>query len=84
MQSVSRQSPTAFFGLREREHLRVRRGVLEQFHLVEGAGDDASFAHDDRADGHFARFISLGRLPQRLAHEIIVAVQINDGIVIQS
>ena len=35
-------------------------------------------AHDDRADGHLAVFIGAQRLPQRLAHEMGVAVQVDE------
>ena len=43
--------------------------------------NDPAGAHHHGADGHFSLFIRPGRLTQGLAHEIIVAVQINDGIV---
>ena len=66
--------------LRKHEHFRVRGGVLERLDLIKRARNNSSFAHDDRANRHFAAFVSLRRLPQRFAHEIIVAVQINDGI----
>jgi len=41
-------------GLCQREHLGVRRGILEEFDLVVGARNDFGIADDDRADGHFA------------------------------
>src|SRR5882672_8831510 len=56
-------------------------GVLEQLDLIEGAGNDSSLADYDSADWDFGCFIGFGRLAQRLAHEIVVALQINDGIV---
>jgi len=59
----------------------VGGGVLEQFHLIERSGDNASLAHDHSADGHFRRSTSARRLPQRLAHEEVIALQINDWIV---
>ena len=78
---MSRQSPTASSRLRDGEHLGVRGGVLEQFHLIAGPRDDAALAHDDRAHGHFLRLVSARRLAQRLAHEVMVALQVNDRLV---
>jgi len=49
--------------------------------LIERTGDNAALAHDYRADGHFRRSTSARRLPQRLAHEEVIALQINDWIV---
>jgi len=58
----------------------VGGGVLEQFHLIERTGDNAALAHDHSADGHLRRCTSARRLPQRLAHEEMVTLQINDRI----
>ena len=52
--------------LRERKHLGVRRGVLEQFDMIVRPRNDSPFPHHDRAHGHFLRRVGLGRLPQRL------------------
>jgi hypothetical protein len=70
-----------FLRLRQREHLGVRGGVLEQLHLIERPTDDSPLAHDDRADGHFLRLEGARGLSQRLAHEVRVALQVNDRLV---
>jgi hypothetical protein len=57
------------------------RGIIQGLDLIGRAGNDFAGAHDDRADGHLALLMGLRRLPQRFAHEIIVAVQVNDRIV---
>ena len=79
----SPQPPVAdgTFRLREREHLGVRRSVLQRLHLVEGPRNDPALAHNNRPDGCLLRFISSSRLPQRFAHKVMVALQINDGVV---
>jgi hypothetical protein len=50
--------PHGLLGLGQRQHFGVGGGVLEQFHLVEGPGDDASFAHDYRAHRNLLRSVS--------------------------
>ena len=78
------QPPVAERFLRrgEREHFRVGGGVLEGFHLVPRAGDDPALADDHGTDRHLAGGIGLAGLTQRLAHEIGVAVQIDDRSVV--
>ena len=62
VQRAIRQPPIAdgLFGLGQRQHLSVGRGVFEQFNLVVRPGDNAASLHDHRADGHF-----LGRIGSR-------------------
>ncbi len=83
VQGAIRQSPVAhrFFRLGHSQHLGMRSRIFQHLHLVEGSGDNAAFADHHCSDGHFRRFISLGRLPQRFAHEVVVALEINDGVV---
>jgi len=68
-----------FLSLRERQHLGMGGGVLEQLDLVESAGDGPAVADHDRADGHFLGLVSAGRLPQGFAHEVVVALQVDDA-----
>ena len=65
----------------ECEHLGVRGGVVEQFHLVERPGDDAALVHDHRADRHLLGFPRFHGLAQGLAHEVVVAVEVDDWLV---
>ena len=65
----------------EREHLGVRGGVVEQFHLVERPGDDPAVMHDHRADRHLLRVPRLHGLAQGLSHEVVVAVKVDDRLV---
>ena len=53
-------------------------GILEQFNLVKRARDDLAFQNNDRANRRLLRLVCSGRLPQSLAHEVIVALQVND------
>jgi hypothetical protein len=69
-------------GQRDRKDFSVRRCVFEQFHLVERAWDDLrrrafARADDHPADGDFLGFVGHLCLPQRFAHEIIVASEID-------
>jgi len=68
------QSPVANRGFRlgNGEHLRMRSGVLEHLHLVEGAGNDPACAHDDRAYRHFFFCESFAGQAQGLVHESFV------------
>src|SRR5207249_593629 len=59
---------------------RVSGGVFEQFDLIERASQDAAFLHDYGADGSFFRFVSPRCLAQGFAHEIVVALEIDDGV----
>ena len=56
-------------------------GVAEKFHLVEGAADDAPRAHDDGTDGDFPGLVRAPGLAQGLAHEMVVAVAVDDRLV---
>ena len=67
------------FGLRDGEHFRVRGGVLEQFHLVPSASDNPAAPFHDRTHRNFLRLKSFRSQAQRLPHEIMVALQIDDG-----
>jgi SH3 domain-containing YSC84-like protein 1 len=60
-------------GLRDREHLGVRGGVLEHFHLVESAGDDPAISDDDGADRNFFLRQCLSGQAQSFLHERVVA-----------
>ena len=72
----------ALLGLRDGDHLRVRRRVLELLHLVERAGDDLrrrAFAgpHDHGANRHLLRLTGLRRQPQGLPHVELVVMFAN-------
>ena len=73
--------PDHLFGLGQREHFRVGGGVLQQFHLVERPGNDPSLANNHRADGNLLGLECAPGLAQRLTHEVMVALQINDRFV---
>ena len=77
------QSPIAdcLFSLRQSQHFSVRGGVLEQFDLIAGTGNDPALPHDHGADRHLLRIIGAHGLAQSLAHEVMVALQIDDGFV---
>ena len=53
-------------------------GILEQLDLVESARNDFPVADDHRADRDFLRFVSAHCHAQRLAHEISVALQVDN------
>ena len=57
-------------------------GVFEGFDLVERPRDDAPATHDHRADGNLARLVSTECLTEGVAHEMHVAVQIDDRRVV--
>jgi len=71
--------PDRSLGLRQGQHLGVGRGVLEQFDLVEGAADHGAGPHDHSAHRHLVSRVGTPRLPERLVHEMIVAMEVNDG-----
>jgi lipid-binding SYLF domain-containing protein len=76
------QAPVADggFGLRNRQHFRVRGCVLQHFHLVESASDDLPGPHHDSADRHFffgERFL---RLTERFAHEGFISRLVDEII----
>src|ERR1043165_957546 len=55
-------------------------GIFQQFDLVEGAGDNSALANHHCADRYFLRIVSAHGLPERFAHEIVVALQVNNGL----
>ena len=66
-------------GLGEGQHFCVGGGVFEGFNLVPGTGDDVVLTHDDRANGDFILGGGAPGLSQSLAHEMIVASEVNGG-----
>src|SRR6266404_5114023 len=60
----------------------MRSGVFQQFNLVVGAPDDPACSNDNCADRHFTSLVSFFRLPQRFAHEILIAQCINHLLVV--
>jgi hypothetical protein len=78
-----REPPVAdgAFGLREREHFCVGSGVFKEFDLIEGAGNDAAPTDDDGANGDFLRLVRARGLAKRFAHEVVVALKIDEGLV---
>ena len=73
------QSPIAnsCLSLRQRQHFRVRGGVLEQFHLIMGARDNLACPDNNRSDRNFTGFVCFLRLSQCFAHEVFVAGRFN-------
>jgi hypothetical protein len=57
----------------------VRGRVLQKLHLIPGPGNDTSAALDHGADGNFFRFKCLHRQTQRFTHEIVIALQVDNG-----
>src|SRR5438552_3107222 len=55
--------------------------IFEQLHLVAGPGNNMAFAHNHRADGNLFRLVSLDGLAQCLAHKIMIALEVDDGLV---
>ncbi len=64
-------------GLGDREHLGMGGGVLEQFHLVVGAGDDPVLAHNHGANRYLVGFEGDPGLAQGFLHEMIVAGEVD-------
>ena len=64
------------FGLSDREHLCVGGGILQDFDLIPGAGDDFGMANDHRADRNFILRFGSPCLSQGFAHEIGIARKI--------
>ena len=65
------QAPVAHgrLRLRDRQHLGVRGGVLQQLDLIMRARDDSSFTHHHRTDRHFLGLERFFCLAQRFAHK---------------
>jgi len=68
------QSPIAnsCLSLRQRQHFRMRRSVLEQLHLIMGAANNFSCKDNNRADRNLAGVAGFLRLSQCFAHEVFV------------
>jgi large subunit ribosomal protein L19 len=62
------------------QHLSVGRGVLELLDLIAGPCQNAAFAHHHRPNWNF--LLPAGRLglPQSFAHEIVVALKVDNRI----
>ncbi len=75
------ETPIAQGGLclRDRQHLGMRGGVLELFDLVVRPGNNLAVANNHRANGDFILIPSAPRHPERLSHEEIVALEVNQG-----
>ena len=73
--------PYRLLSLGQRQHLGVRGGVLEEFNLVKSARDDPPGADHDGADWHLFRGVSPARLAQSLAHEVMIALEVNDRFI---
>ena len=76
-----RQSPIAYgcLSLRQRQHFRVRGGVLEQLHLIMGTSDDFACTNDNRADRNFASCVRFLRLSQCFTHKIVIVWRVKHG-----
>ena len=55
--------------------------VFEQFHLVIGPPNDAAFAHDHCANRDFLGCEGARSLAEGFAHEVMIALQIDDRLV---
>lgn len=75
-----RKSPISvgLLSLREGEHFSMGSCIAEGLDLIVSAGNDATFADDDRPDRNFFRKIGLLSLAQGLTHEKGVTRQINE------
>ena len=62
--------------------LGVGGGVTESLDLVEGPGDDPARAHDHSADGHLVSLVRAEGLAEGVAHEMHVAVQVDDRLLV--
>jgi len=73
------QSPIAngCFGLRQRKHLGVCGGVLEQFNLIVSARYDLALANDNSANRNFVAAGCFFGKAHRFAHEILVGWRLN-------
>ena len=68
-------------GLRKRQHFSMSRRILQQLNLIERARYDPSVPDDDRSNRDFFRFVRFGRLSQSFSHKVMVALQIDNGLV---
>ena len=68
------------FCLGDGEHFSVGGGVLELLDLVVGARDDAALADQDGTDGDFVLGAGTVGEAQGFAHEIFVALEIDDAV----
>ena len=57
------------FGLRQREHLGMRRGVFEQLNLIVSAANYFTGSNNHRADRNFVGFARLCGQSESLAHK---------------
>ena len=67
-------------GLGNRKHFGVSGGVLKLLHLVVGARDDASLAHEDGTDGDLVLGASPVGESQRFSHKIFVALEVDNAV----
>ena len=69
-----RQPPIAHscLGLRQRQHFRVRGGVLEQLYLIMGTTDDLACTNNNRADRDFVGFGRFVGHAQCFTHEVFI------------
>lgn len=76
------QAPIAHgaLGLGEGEHLGMGGGILQSLDLIPGAGDYLSLMDDDGSDGHFVLMGGFSSLPEGFAHEVVVTVEIDEGL----
>ena len=63
--------------LRDRQHLRMGRRILQRLHLVVSPRDDFALVDDDGADRHLLLGGGALCLAQGLAHEVGVTVEID-------
>jgi SH3 domain-containing YSC84-like protein 1 len=65
------------FGLGDREHLRMRSRIFQQFDLIVGTRDDFAGLDNDGSDRNFTRASGFLGKPQRLSHEIGIGLLLN-------
>lgn len=69
-------------GLGEGQHFGVGGGVFEGFDLIPRAGDDLTVVYNDGSDGDFVLGGGATGLAKGFTHEVIVAVQVDEGGVV--
>lgn len=69
-------------GLSEGEHFGVGGGVFEGFDLIPRAGDDLAVVNDDGTDGDFVLGGGTAGLAEGFTHEVVVAVEVDEGGVV--
>jgi len=67
-------------GLGEGEHLGMGGGILQSLDLVPSSGDDLALMDDDGTDGHLVLIVSFSSLPEGLAHEVVVTVEVDERL----